>query len=46
MAMMLDFDPEVVAFSSQLFWLIWARDGELRRHAPDYFARLPMARGW
>ena len=39
-AMMLDFDPAVVAFSSQPFWLLW-RDGKrLRRHAPDFFARL------
>src|SRR5260370_16716294 len=39
-AMMLDFDPEVVAFSSQPFWLFWAQGGERRRHVPDYFARL------
>jgi hypothetical protein len=38
-AMMLDFDPAVVAFSSQPFWLAWEQDGR-RRHAPDYFARL------
>ena len=38
-AMMLDFDPGVVAFSSQPFWLAWAQDGRRRRHAPDYFAR-------
>ena len=38
-AMMLDFDPEIVGFSSQPFWLIWHQDGEERRHAPDYFAR-------
>jgi hypothetical protein len=30
-AMMLDFDPEVVRFSSQPFWLVWAQDGERRR---------------
>lgn len=44
-AMMLDFDPEVVTFSSQPFWLIWAQDGEQRRHAPDYFARLADGTG-
>jgi hypothetical protein len=44
-AMMLDFDPGVVAFSSQPFWLIWAQDGEQRRHAPDYFARLADGTG-
>jgi hypothetical protein len=44
-AMMLDFDPEVVAFSSQPFWLAWAQDGEQRRHAPDYFARLADGTG-
>lgn len=38
-AMMLDFDPEVVAFSSQPFWLSWPEAGKMRRHAPDYFAR-------
>ena len=27
-AMMLDFDPEVVGFSSQPFWLIWHQDAE------------------
>lgn len=44
-AMMLDFDPEVVAFSSQPFWLSWAQDGRQRRHAPDYFARLADGTG-
>lgn len=38
--MMLDFQPEVVAFSSQPFWLVWPEAGRVRRHAPDYFARL------
>jgi hypothetical protein len=37
---MLDFSPEVVAFSSQPFWLTWPASGKLRRHAPNYFARL------
>jgi hypothetical protein len=38
--MLMDFDPEVVAVSSQPFWLWW-RDGRdrSRRHAPDFFAR-------
>ncbi len=44
-AMMLDFDPEVVAFSSQPFWLTWTQDGKRRRHAPDYFARLADGTG-
>ena len=38
-AMMLDFDPAIVAFSSQPFWLAWEQRGKRRRHAPDYFAR-------
>jgi hypothetical protein len=44
-AMILDFDPEVIAFSSQPFWLTWAQDGGQRRHAPDYFARLADGTG-
>jgi hypothetical protein len=44
-AMMLDFDPDVVAFSSQPFWLSWMQGGEERRHAPDYFARLADGTG-
>ena len=44
-AMMLDFDPAVVAFSSQPFWLTWAQNGKQRRHAPDYFARLADGTG-
>jgi hypothetical protein len=39
-AMMLDFDPAVVAFSSQPFWLSWRTEKRRRRHAPDFFARL------
>jgi hypothetical protein len=39
-AMMLDFDPSVIAFSSQPFWLYWPGDKGQRRHAPDFFARL------
>jgi hypothetical protein len=38
-AMLLDFDPEVVGYSSQPFWLRW-HDGRRRRHAPDFFVRL------
>ena len=38
--MLMDFDPDVRAVSSQPFWLRW-RDGKgrSRRHAPDFFAR-------
>lgn len=43
--MMLDFDPQVVAFSSQPFWLSWTRLAKGRRHAPDYFARLADGTG-
>ena len=40
-AIMLDFDPQVVGFASQPFWLSWrGADGQERRHAPDFFARL------
>jgi hypothetical protein len=38
-AMMLDFDPDVVGFSSQPFWLTWTQGDEQRRYAPDYFVR-------
>lgn len=39
-AMLLDFEPEVTAFASQPFWLLfYAEDGSARSHAPDYFAR-------
>jgi hypothetical protein len=37
--MLLDFDPQVVAFASQPFWLHWLAAGGPRRHLPDYFAR-------
>lgn len=37
--MALDFDADVVAVSSQPFWLSWPGEGRARRHAPDYFAR-------
>jgi hypothetical protein len=44
-AMMLDFDPDVVAFASQPFWLTWMQNDDERRHAPDYFARLADGTG-
>jgi len=37
--MLLDFDPNVVAFASQPFWLHWSSEDGERRHAPDFFAR-------
>jgi hypothetical protein len=37
----LDFDLAVTAVTSQPFWLLWrAAGGKVRRHAPDFFARL------
>ncbi|TMR88564.1 TnsA-like heteromeric transposase endonuclease subunit [Nonomuraea basaltis] len=36
-AMLLDFDPEVVGFSSQP--LAWQQEAKRREHVPDYFAR-------
>jgi hypothetical protein len=36
----LDFDPAVTAVASQPFWLLWQAGGRVRRHAPDFFARL------
>ena len=38
--MLLDFDPDVVAVSSQPFCLRWADQPRARRHVPDFFARL------
>lgn len=39
-AMLLDFDPQVTAFASQPFWLLFhGEDGAARSHAPDFFAR-------
>ena len=38
-AMLLDFDPDVVGFSSQPFCLCWHDGVRSRRHPPDYFAR-------
>jgi hypothetical protein len=43
--MLLDFDPAVVAFSSQPFWLLWHDGKRRRRHAPDFFARLADGTG-
>ena len=38
--MLMDFDPDVRAVSSQPFWLRWRDgDGRSRRHVPDFFAR-------
>lgn len=46
-AIVLDFDPQVVAFASQPFWLHWrdAGTGQARAHAPDFFARLSSGFG-
>jgi len=44
-AMLLDFDPQVVGFASQPFWLSWPEDGRVRSHAPDWFARLDDGTG-
>ena len=38
--MLLDFDPDVIAVSSQPFCLTWANEPRARRHVPDFFARL------
>jgi hypothetical protein len=38
--MLLDFDPDVIAVSSQPFCLMWAGQLRTRRHVPDFFARL------
>ncbi len=36
--MLLDADPDVLAVSSQPFWLCWQdKDERPVRHAPDYF---------
>jgi hypothetical protein len=44
--MLMDFDPAVRAVSSQPFWLRWRdREGRVRRHAPDFFARLADGTG-
>jgi hypothetical protein len=38
-AMLLDFDPQIVAFAAQPFWLCWPDGRGDRKHAPDFFAR-------
>jgi hypothetical protein len=43
--MLLDRDPRVVGLSSQPLWLSWRADGRVRRHAPDFFARLDDGTG-
>ena len=43
--MLLDFSPQVRAFSAQPFWLLWSAGGKARRHAPDIFARLSDGSG-
>lgn len=44
-AMLLDFDPDVVGYAAQPFWLHWDQDGKGLRHAPDYFVRLADGSG-
>lgn len=44
-AMLLDFDPRVVGFSSQPMWVSWCEGDRRRRHAPDFFARLEDGTG-
>lgn len=39
-AMLLDFDPMVVAFAAQPFRLSWRDNARRRSHVPDFFARL------
>lgn len=43
--LMLDFSPRVEAFAAQPFWLLWSAGGRVRRHVPDFFARLTDGRG-
>ncbi|KQY39652.1 transposase [Nocardia sp. Root136] len=38
-AMALDFDPDVVGYAAQPFWLFWHDGQRTRSHAPDFFAR-------
>jgi hypothetical protein len=44
----MDFDPQIVGFASQPFWLFWRDEasGRGRSHAPDFFARQRSGRGW
>ncbi|MEV4826844.1 TnsA-like heteromeric transposase endonuclease subunit [Micromonospora sp. CA-248260] len=43
--MLLDFDPAVVGIASQPFWLSWPAGDGVRRHLPDYFARVDDGTG-
>jgi hypothetical protein len=43
--MRLDFDRDVMAFSSQPFWLHWQAGTRWRLHVPEFFARSPTAAG-
>lgn len=46
-AILLDFEPQVVGYASQPFWLYWRETSTGRRlsHAPDFFARLADGTG-
>ncbi|WP_319446111.1 MULTISPECIES: TnsA-like heteromeric transposase endonuclease subunit [unclassified Mycobacterium] len=37
--MVLDFEGQAVAVSSNPFWLLWPRGSDPQRHAPDFFIR-------
>ncbi|RKT88113.1 hypothetical protein ATL45_6542 [Saccharopolyspora antimicrobica] len=37
--MALDFDPDVIGFAAQPFWLFWPDTNRVRSHAPDFFVR-------
>ncbi|MEU5845718.1 TnsA-like heteromeric transposase endonuclease subunit [Saccharopolyspora shandongensis] len=37
--MLMDFDPDVVSFAAQPFWLFFRDERRTRSHAPDFFAR-------
>jgi hypothetical protein len=39
-AMLLDFDPSVIGFATQPFWLFWRDHNRQRAHAPDLFRPL------
>lgn len=43
--MALDYDRQVTAIASQPFWLCWDDGQRMRRHAPDFFARLADGTG-
>lgn len=45
-AMLMDFDPSIIAFACQPFQLHWRDDeGKRRRHVPDWFARMADGTG-